>query len=928
MRSGASLQQAAADWLETYQGPATSAALAALVQLLVSAAGSSAEVTPEMVEELEMQELVAGVTAEEHLQEQAAAQGAEGRKLRASIGELLGHLVAVTSNSALYDGRMMDVLVGLATAMSGCATRPVRHAGALAAMEVMTALAGVRRREGERQANAARQLEAEERKNARVKAADRLEVLRTKVAEAKENLDELGHIMDHLYTRVFVLRCKDVAPEVRALCLEHLGRWVAELPARFLEDSCLKYLGWFLNDAEAQVVTLVMILISFCWSTVNLCSILPPPLPQVRLTCLRALRPLYAAPEHWESLELFTTQFKARLVTMALDVDTDVATEAVQLLVALTAQDPEVLEDESKEEIYMLCYSRVRRVAQAAAVFLQQSLVARGDYTALPATSSRRGKHRRAASFLLRDIVTFSAEVELAGHEAFLVDSLAACCPALRDWEALVDLLVEAPGRGEEALAMEEEEQRAAALLLVESVRRTVEGQPPAGRGGHRRLLTAREQEAARTGMEEATACLLPALPRLLGMFADPELLARLLDLLQWLDLDLYTVGRLEAALDALLWKARELAEQQEHPALLASVSRGLELLCSPGRATQARCEPAAGHLLDALVTQYRASMEDFSSKPSGADMSCQEVDSLTTSLAKLAAFYPRHDLSRYNLWSSLLDITGWREEGEGEAVAAAVSCCHHSLLWQVLGLRAGTRHHRPAEVRRRLEEFLASCGRLLAAGRAGAEQAAAATCALLLTAPGTGEAPTLAATRKQVEPLVIFLEERVLEEEEGEDFATLCRKRELVGAFCRLVHHRVVPARCFAFLLRRLLSHQERFGDIIQACLDHLRDEDRVLCGRVMVEALVEGLAGLAVVDRADREFAGLRELARRLALCLGVEVRRNREAVEGLHRAGIEAAAGRAGAPLLELLREFAGRLAVQDRQVGEEFLWQSMF
>ena len=253
VRSGASLQQAAADLLETYQGPAATAALAALLQLLVSAAGSSAVVTPEMLEELEVEELVARVAAEEHMQ--AAAQGAEARKLRASMGELLGHLVAVTSNSALYDGRLIDLLVGLATSMSGCATRTVRHAGTLAAMEVMTALVGVARREGERQANAARQLEAEGRKAAKNRAADRLEVLRAMVAEARENTEELGQIMEHLYTSVFVLRCKDVAVEVRALCLEHLGGWVAELPGRFLEDSRLKYLGWFLNDPEPQVVT-------------------------------------------------------------------------------------------------------------------------------------------------------------------------------------------------------------------------------------------------------------------------------------------------------------------------------------------------------------------------------------------------------------------------------------------------------------------------------------------------------------------------------------------------------------------------------------------------------------------------------------------------------------------------------------------------
>ena len=86
------------------------------------------------------------------------------------------------------------------------------------------------------------------------------------------------------------------------------------------------------------------------------------------------------------------------------------------------------------------------------------------------------------------------------------------------------------------------------------------------------------------------------------------------------------------------------------------------------------------------------------------------------------------------------------------------------------------------------------------------------------------------------------------------------------------------------------------------------------------MLEALSDELRGLTVEDRAGTEFAGLRELARRLAASLGVEPLRNRETLLGLHREGIKRATERGGkVVLLELLREFIGRLLPEDRKVS---------
>ena len=49
-------------------------------------------------------------------------------------------------------------------------------------------------------------------------------------------------------TSVFVHRYKDSANHIRALCMVSLGGWIQSFPDEFLQDTCLKYIGWTLND--------------------------------------------------------------------------------------------------------------------------------------------------------------------------------------------------------------------------------------------------------------------------------------------------------------------------------------------------------------------------------------------------------------------------------------------------------------------------------------------------------------------------------------------------------------------------------------------------------------------------------------------------------------------------------------------------------
>jgi cohesin complex subunit SA-1/2 len=52
---------------------------------------------------------------------------------------------------------------------------------------------------------------------------------------------------------VFVLRYRDVSPDLRALCIKSLGGWVLVYQSVMLETRFVKYLGWALFDPKPNV---------------------------------------------------------------------------------------------------------------------------------------------------------------------------------------------------------------------------------------------------------------------------------------------------------------------------------------------------------------------------------------------------------------------------------------------------------------------------------------------------------------------------------------------------------------------------------------------------------------------------------------------------------------------------------------------------
>lgn len=47
---------------------------------------------------------------------------------------------------------------------------------------------------------------------------------------------------------IYLSVCRDVLPEIRAICIEEIGSWMQNYSTSFLTDSYLKYIGWTLHD--------------------------------------------------------------------------------------------------------------------------------------------------------------------------------------------------------------------------------------------------------------------------------------------------------------------------------------------------------------------------------------------------------------------------------------------------------------------------------------------------------------------------------------------------------------------------------------------------------------------------------------------------------------------------------------------------------
>uniref|UniRef100_A0A8C3G9H6 Cohesin subunit SA n=1 Tax=Cyclopterus lumpus TaxID=8103 RepID=A0A8C3G9H6_CYCLU len=930
------MQSVVDDWIESYKHD-RDVALLDLINFFIQCSGCKGVVSGEMFRNMQNSEIIRRMT--EEFDEDSGdypltIAGPQWKKFKSSFCEFISVLVRQCQYSIIYDEYMMDTVISLLTGLSDSQVRAFRHTSTLAAMKLMTALVNVALNLSINMDNTQRQYEAERNKILAKRANDRLELLLQKRKELQENQDEIENMMNAIFKGVFVHRYRDAIAEIRAICIEEIGVWMKLYSDAFLNDSYLKYVGWTMHDKQGEV----------------------------RLKCLTALQGLYYNRELNARLELFTSRFKDRIVSMTLDKEYDVAVQAIKLLTLVLNTD-EVLTPEDCESVYHLVYSAHRPVAIAAGEFLFKKLFSHREPEEEGAPK-RRGRQSPTAN-LIKTTVFFFLESELHEHAAYLVDSLWDCGPELlKDWECMISLLLDDPLPGEEALT--DRQETALIEIMLCTVRQAAECHPPVGRGTGKRVMTAKERKTQMDDKTRMTELFAVALPPLLAKYAmDSEKVTNLLQLPQYFDLEIYTTGRLEKHLESLLRQIREIVEKHTDTEVLEVCSKTYHSLCNEEFTIFNRVDIARSQLLDELVDKFNRLLEDFLQEGEEADE--DDAYQVLSTLKRITAFHNAHDLSGWDLFTSNFKLlnTGI-ENGDmpEQIVIHSLQCTHYVILWNLAKSSEGSsRKDDTVTLRKQMRAFCMMCQRYLTnVNTAVKEQAFTILCDLLLIFSHQ----MVSGGREHLEPLVYSSEDSLQSEllsfilnhvfiDQDDDtnsteqvrrdavkIEALHKRRNLLAAYCKLIIYCVVDMKTGADIFKQYMRYYNDYGDIIKETMSKTRQIDKIQCAKTLILSLQqlfnEMLSDLGHgFDRSASSFCGIKELARRFSLTFGLDQVKTRDAIAMLHKDGIEFAfkdpstQGEGGPPLnlafLDILSEFSSKLMKQDKRTVHMYLERFM-
>uniref|UniRef100_A0A8C1SMI7 Cohesin subunit SA n=1 Tax=Cyprinus carpio TaxID=7962 RepID=A0A8C1SMI7_CYPCA len=909
------MQSVVDDWIESYKQD-RDLALLDLINFFIQCSGCKGTVRIEMFRNMQNAEIIRKMT--EEFDEDSGdypltISGPLWKKFRYNFCEFICVLIRQCQYSIIYDEYMMDTVISLLTGLSDSQVRAFRHTSTLAAMKLMTALVNVALNLSINQDNTQRQYEAERNKMVGKRANEKLELLLQRRKELQENQDEIENMMNSIFKGIFVHRYRDAIAEIRAICIEEIGVWMKMYSDAFLNDSYLKYVGWTLHDRQGEV----------------------------RLKCLKALQNLYTNRELFPKLELFTNRFKDRIVSMTLDKEYDVAVEAIRLVTLILHED--ALSNEDCENVYHLVYSAHRPVAVAAGEFLHRKLFSRHDPQAEEALAKRRGRSSPNGN-LIRMLVLFFLESELHEHAAYLVDSLwESSQELLKDWECMTELLLEEPVQGEEVLS--DRQESALIELTICTIRQAAEAHPPVGRGTGKRVLTAKERKTQIDDKNKLTEHFIMALPMLLSKYqTDAEKVANLLQIPQYFDLDVYSAGRMEKHLDALLKQIKFVVEKHTDTEVLEACSKTYSILCSEEYTIMNRVDIGRSQLIDELAERFNHSVEEL--LQAGEEADDDDIYNVLSTLKKLTAFHNAHDLTRWDLFGNCYRLlrTGIEQGSMPEQIAVqALQCSHYSILWQLVKITEGA----PSKddllaLRRERCAFMLLCDLLMIFSHQ------------LTTGSREGLQPLVFNPDSSLQnELLNFILDHVFidqddenqkgdEEDEANKIEALHKRRNLLAAFSKLIIYDIVDMPAAADIFKHYMKYYNDYGDIIKETLSKTRQTDKILCAKTLILSLQQLFNELIQdqgpnLDRTSSHVSGIKELARRFALTFGLDQIKTREAVATLHKDGIEFAfkyqnpKGPEYPPpnlaFLEVLCEFSSKLLRQDKKTVHSYLEKFM-
>ncbi|KAL5476327.1 hypothetical protein EMCRGX_G026256 [Ephydatia muelleri] len=829
---GSALQPVVSEWVKRYEDNAE-AAVVELIQLFVVCCGCKATITMEMYRKSETSEAIRSLTenfAEESGDYPLVTTGPIYKKFKVTFVEFVEKLIEQCQHAAIYDEYLLDTLIMWLVALTDSQVRAFRHTCTLACVKLVTALITVAHTVNAELDNTQRQIDSEEKRPDSRRGAGKLEKLAEKRQELQRHINSLHEIMDFIFSSVFVRRYRDICADVRAICLAELGVWMKGYSAHFLADSYLKYIGWTLYDKTGDV----------------------------RLASLVALQGLYSSEELVVHLDMFTQRFKARMTMMRLDKEEAVAVHAIQLCATMMARD--MLEAEECVEICELVFLESRT----------QARVVKGR------------KKPTEHQIMLMELVRFYVDVKIHEHATYFVDSLWEYTDVLRDWEAMSSMLLD----DKCGVVLNDEEESVLIEIITCAAKRATSTAIPTGRA-RGRVLSSKERRAMEEEKEQLSTVLMSAIPALMSKYGtDANKATNLASIPQHFNLDLYSEHRLHKQLEVLLNDLKELMMKHTDPGVLDECALTYQCLSQEQFSLHSTTDVALSQLVDDLVQnmkQYVSACKDDSLEDN------EDLFGLAVTLRRLVALYSVIDLSRWKFTDDLilvLDIA----VAEGcidKVLCNVLMCLRLEAMWTLHSLDVNSPQADTVKwLKARLQHLVEQCLELVKFGSALGQLGP------LVYMPDDNMQHALQMYVQQSVFSGLEDEKEPDNDEEALAQAELLNdRRVLLAGFLKLAIYGIIDMKHAAPVFSQYVKQFHNFGDLIKMAVTKCRESNPISWYKTVVLSLQQVYeqtrnAQNGAIDHTSAEWVGLRDLARRYSLTLGLDWGKVRQPVVGIHR------------------------------------------
>ncbi|XP_051929208.1 cohesin subunit SA-1 [Hippocampus zosterae] len=885
------------EWLDYYK-QRREQGLLVLINFIIQCCGCQGVVSREMHDSMQNAEIIATLTRQ--FNERSSSYPLSGKSLslkrfRASLCEFARILVRLCQNSIIYDDYLLPSLLSFLTGLSDSQVRAFRHTSTLIAMKLMSGIVKVGVAVSLQLQTIQRRYNLEQGKDVKDQDPQRLEELKVSISELLENNEELSSMMNATFRGVFVHRYRDRLVEIRAACMEELGIWLRTDPENFLNDGCLKYLGWMMNDKKSMV----------------------------RLQCVRNLQGLYVEEEFIGRLELFTSRFKKRMLNMVMDQEYKVAVEVIKLLVLIHQSTNESLQEEECAHIYPLVYATNHSLASAAGSFLYMKLRGMID------SENERGTN----SAFFRVLAAFSVQSEFHEHGTYLVDSLwEAADSELKDWHCMTTLLLQEDG------LMNEEEEDALIDLMICAIQRAAEAKPPVGRISEKKELSVKQKKTQEHNRQRITAHFIPLLTQLLAKYsANAGKVRLLLRVPLYFALDMYnSTQRMEKHLDQLLYQICLIVEKHTDTAVLEACTKLVDTLCSDRHSFSSRSHLAFSQLFDSLTEHFNTYYSDLMQAPTDDD-----VFSASMALKRIAALVSAKNLSGQSLFDCCMDLIQSRMESrhlDEELVVAALRCSAFHLMWAKVNLPSLPTQEEVKRLKMEVRSFCKICQAGLSLGQTEIrDQAFELLCDLLVLYSANSVRSEPALQNLYYQPSYhlraemaaflldyIFLDEIEVEDDQEQEIKLLHKKRNQLAGYCKLVIFGVMDLTAATTVFKYYDKNFKDFGDIIKETIMKTKLINPVMSARTLCLSMQQLFTEMLSEGGSRRDFDEIRGLARKLAMTFENNRQSVRKPMVALHMDGIrfaflarqEEGEQHPNVAFLEILSVFSYKLLPQDK------------